>query len=145
MYDELIKDLREWPRICIEYTGSLDELHDKAADAIEELQADKTALNGTVTNLLEQIKDLGEPRWIPVTERLPDMHMVHSEYGCGDYMISDAVAIYAIDLGETPEVFCGMYEKDLGEDGFEGWIDCEGNHFNTVTHWMPLPEPPKEE
>lgn len=38
MYDELIKDLREWPRICVEYTGSLDELHDKAADAIEKLQ-----------------------------------------------------------------------------------------------------------
>jgi hypothetical protein len=38
MYNELIKDLREWPRVCVEHTGSLDELHDKAADAIEELQ-----------------------------------------------------------------------------------------------------------
>lgn len=38
MYDDLLNDLREWPRICVEYTGSIDELLDKAADAIEELQ-----------------------------------------------------------------------------------------------------------
>lgn len=37
MFDELIKELREWPRVCVEYAGSVDELHDKAANAIEEL------------------------------------------------------------------------------------------------------------
>ena len=42
MYDELIKDLREWPRVCVEYTGSMDELLDKAAGAIEELRAKAT-------------------------------------------------------------------------------------------------------
>ena len=37
MYEELIKALREWPRCHVEYEGSVDQLHDKAADAIEEL------------------------------------------------------------------------------------------------------------
>lgn len=37
MYDELIKRLRDWPKICAQYDGSVDQLHDEAADAIEEL------------------------------------------------------------------------------------------------------------
>lgn len=71
MYDELIRSLR----ICAEgehcdkcakweakQNGGLNvcqtELCKDAADAVEELQADKAALNETVTNLQEQIKDL---------------------------------------------------------------------------------------
>lgn len=37
MYDELVKRLRDWPRVCTQYDGSVDQLHDEAADAIEEL------------------------------------------------------------------------------------------------------------
>ena len=51
-HDELVKQLRDWPRVCIQYDGSIDQLHDEAADVIEKLQA--------------QV-----PKWIPVTERLP--------------------------------------------------------------------------
>ena len=37
-YAELVVNrLRNWPRICAEYKNSVDELHDDAADAIEEL------------------------------------------------------------------------------------------------------------
>ena len=81
MYDDLVKRLRasvdgryekcdgcpyeeDYP-CCVD---CLDNMHKQAADAIEELQADKAALNGTVANLLEQIKDISKPRWIPVTE-----------------------------------------------------------------------------
>lgn len=39
MYDELVKRLRDWPRICAQYDGSVDQLHDEAADAIEELNS----------------------------------------------------------------------------------------------------------
>lgn len=39
MYDELVKRLRDWPRVCVQYDGSVDQLHDEAADAIEELEA----------------------------------------------------------------------------------------------------------
>ena len=38
MYYELVKRLRDWPRVCEQYDGSVDQLHDEAADAIEELQ-----------------------------------------------------------------------------------------------------------
>lgn len=90
MYDELIKDLREWPRVCVEYTGSVDELHDKAADAIEELSRKvedyetrleltpeaQYAIDKHADDLIDRMDKLIEglnekPRWIPVTERLP--------------------------------------------------------------------------
>ena len=37
MYNELLERLRDWPRVCAQYDGSVDQLHDEAADAIEEL------------------------------------------------------------------------------------------------------------
>ena len=109
MYDELVKDLREWPRICVEYTGSLDELHDKAADAIEELVGKTDTF-----------------KWIPVTERLPDG-------------------------GERVLCYCraNIYEvMKMRTDG--DWVHNDKVYDSAymsgfVTHWMPLPEPPKEE
>lgn len=35
MFDELVKRLRDWPKVCVQYDGSVDQLHDEAADAIE--------------------------------------------------------------------------------------------------------------
>ena len=43
--DELIKRLRDWPRICAQYDGSVDQLHDEAADAIEELLKAASAMH----------------------------------------------------------------------------------------------------
>lgn len=58
-------------------------------------------------------------RWIPVTERLPEKN--------GSYL----VFVY----GEVTEMNCwhGKWHR-LGDD-----------YTKAVTHWMPLPEPPKEE
>ena len=59
-------------------------------------------------------KDINVPtKWIPVTERLPDIGIV--------------VLVYSEDDG-----ICVDY---YGGDSF-GYYD--------VTHWMPLPQPPKE-
>lgn len=44
-YDELLADLRGWTRICVSYEGSIDEILDKAADAIEELQKENLRLH----------------------------------------------------------------------------------------------------
>ena len=62
---------------------------------------------------VEAIREQEQLRWIPVTERLPD--------------IGIEVLIYSEDDG-----ICMDY---YGGDSF-GYYD--------VTHWMPLPEPPKE-
>lgn len=70
-------------------------------------------------------------RWIPVTERLP-------EY--------DA-RVLAFDM-RAKNKYIGIWtrEKDP-DDGNDCWFDSAGwwYAFDEITHWMPLPEPPKEE
>ena len=125
MYDELIKDLREWPRVCVEYTGSLDELHDKAADAIEELQGRAKVLEKVADKWCEAM-----PKWIPVTERLPENQgQFLTRYGYGDASI------------ETGQFFYGVLYYFYADAEPHWQHESAGVE---VTHWMPLPEPPKE-
>ena len=69
MHEKLIKSLRacaeiNTKRVCftcpwaLHQKGCITAMVTAAADAIEELTEDNAALNGTVANLLEQIKDL---------------------------------------------------------------------------------------
>ena len=57
------------------------------------------------------------PQWIPVTERLPE--------------VLKRVLVYSKIQGVISDFIC--------HDG-SGWYRAA-----LVTHWMPLPEPPKEE
>ena len=73
-------------------------------------------------------------KWIPVTERLPD----NKEH---DWVLAQVVE----DNGfmHIPTV---MEYRQQRNDWFEetyGWLSEHNGAFN-VTHWMPLPEPPKE-
>ena len=119
MYDELIKRLRE----CTAEQNGEKTLWYQAADAIEEL----TAIN---ERQLLEIAVLSKPRWIPVTERLPE---------------------YMENVLVTDGVFSGM--------GWRDYYDCHGTkpredywiapstNVNElgITHWMPLPQPPESE
>ena len=74
-------------------------------------------------------------QWIPVTERLPD----NKEH---DWVLAQVVE----DNGfmHIPKV---MEYRQQKNDWFEetyGWLS-EHNGAFTVTHWMPLPQPPKGE
>ncbi len=106
--------------------SAVAKLYNEAADAIENLQADKAALNGTVTNLLEQIKDLSKPKWIPVAERLPD--------------VFKHVLVNIPGMAPHPTVQEAFREKNgmWYSNGFRYEAD-------DITHWMPLPQPPEEE
>lgn len=65
---------------------------------------------------IEKVRIMEEPRWIPVTERLPE---------------KDTRVIVCASLPE------GIHSDFIYEDGH--WFVSIG-----VTHWMPFPEPPKE-
>ena len=65
-----------------------------------------------------------EQRWIPVTEGLPECN--------------ESVVCYSTKWGGR--CFVG-YRGYISGD----WIEDGILHLGDVTHWMPLPEPPKED
>lgn len=68
--------------------------------------------------------ELKERGWIPVIERLPKDE-------------SD-ILVYCDD-GEVSRIVPCNYDNGV-------WFDCVSNtvmEFKNITHWMPLPEPPK--
>ena len=132
----------------------------QAADAIEEQQADKAALNGTVSNLIQQIAELSKDlerskewegfwkeqaeeakgklaqyalavankqRWIPVEERLPEA------------MQKVLVATY------HGGVYFGFMEPRGKFVTANNTLADSWCWEPSVTHWMPLPQAPKEE
>lgn len=76
-------------------------------------------------------KDSNVPRWISTKERLPEN---------GDLVFVIANGKPKSNITLVNACLIASYWKDEGwiADGFEGWEPVD------VTHWMPLPEPPKE-
>lgn len=68
--------------------------------------------------------------WVPVAERLP--------------ALGERVLIFNLESVNQYTSVCFL-EKDEHE-GF-WWCECGGDYLapGDVTHWMPLPEPPKED
>ena len=97
------------------------ELLDAAADLIERL-TDRCA------RYAEEIAVAQErTRWIPVTERLPEVWRNDETSELVNYMIYSPY--FGVDIGN--------YHAEA-----KTWL-CMALPC-TVTHWMPLPEPPKE-
>ena len=163
-YGELVAELREY------WNDGTEDLRNQAADAIEELQA---AVSGyemntdmafvkedgrTVIRFIPKVQcphyrpnhhDRGDdslcdrfvcevkalPRWIPVTERLPEDH--------------DWVLVWHTGY-KTPKKALFHIEECFEFDGGGAWydydveIDGHNSLEGTVTHWMPLPDPPEE-
>jgi len=134
MYDELIKALHEGAEFLECSTpgikNSFAKMCHNAADAIEELSmklhGDEAAIAGMKREIERMVVSGNMPRWIPATERLPD-------------------------AGERVLCYCraNIYEvMKMRTDG--AWVHNDRVYDSAymsgfVTHWMPLPEPPKEE
>lgn len=147
MYDELVKALREHSKrdncncdTCFAYDAEMrgyttcsKELTEKAADTIEELQA-RVKESDDWWAMAKTLVDMVAPKWIPVTERLPEnkreTYLVLIDGG------------YECDARWTDNVY------GLGQSDRWGWCIFDIPQYSKVTHWMrriPLPEPPKEE
>lgn len=123
MYEDLVERLRTCGSSlsCIKCKwdpdcGGTGEVLRKAVDAIEGL----LEISKRYYALLEKM-----PRWIPVEERLPE------KYDC----------YYLVVLNNWNTDFC-LYTKEKGFGMYitPKWWDAN----DEVTHWMPLPESPKE-
>ena len=120
MYEKLVSWLREEhkPHLISDFDKAQIE---SAADAIEELSKQHETQRN---NLIALLND--KPRWIPVTERLPEER--------GNYIV----------VINCPR---GQWDEICAFDGEKEWVSIdEYAEIATkwVTHWMPLPEPPKE-
>jgi hypothetical protein len=133
-YDDLVTALRKYS--CPKYSdgcGMCPSFKDgcairtiqQAADAIEELskRVDESIPKDDAEIIIAEV---AKPRWIPVTERLPEAES-------GD--ISKPVLVTDGDCMAIAEWFnfemCEPYWSYTG--------------MGDITHWMPLPEPPKGE
>ena len=136
MYDELIKRLRNCAtqaapcKTCgmTEDGSCSDTLMKHAADAIEELQQIAAHYEETAHDYFKDVCYYLErvPKWIPVTERLPEQKKAH--YLC--LLDDDSMAV--VYWSKVP---------DWVSKGEWAW---HNPNWKDVTHWMPLPEPPKE-
>ena len=80
-------------------------------------------------------------KWIPVTERLPEEDGEYLVwFGRNMFEHYAEVRHFAKD-GETVDEYDLHHEKNVWYyyDSEWGYVACRN-----VTHWMPLPEPPKE-
>ena len=131
MYEELVKKLRN-RRICVQVGGNLEQeypLMREAADAIEELQQTaghyEEAARAYFRDVCYYLERM--PKWIPVTERLPEsMHE------------------YVLCCGEKGGQFVGWVGEGVIVNGKTRAFQHDGRGRH-ITHWMPLPQPPKEE
>lgn len=101
-----------------------------AALASESVKRD-IALAKLEAEVMAAIEAQNAQRWIPVTERLPE-----DAYGCLLIVEDDDY------FGNPHEVLLPYF---AGYDG-EQWNDGDGQRVPfEVTHWQPLPQPPKGE
>ena len=119
----------------------------KKADLIDYIRCLENNYNAAVwfnENQARYVESLNLPKWIPVSERLPEDDERVREHK--DFRLSlRSVLIHDKERGvlianRYKVVACGTVCLD--ELVTDGWV--WSNNAQNVTHWMPLPEPPKE-
>ena len=94
-------------------------LRDKAC------RADNPSWTRMMNTAADRLQELDrEDGWIPVAEMKPKRN--------GDYLVCTKHEFY-----QTTNIA----KANFRSGGFYG----QGGHWSNVTHWMPLPEPPKED
>ena len=117
-----------------ELAGDALALIQQLQDQNASLQSLMVAANAEIADLDTEVEELHAriPRWISVEERLPE---------------NDAnVLVYAIGNNENSCIAMTSYTHNLHGFHIEGWRSPWQYFFHEhkITHWMPLPEPPKE-
>lgn len=116
MYEKLVNRLKN----C-----TSDTVEDCAGCPYQSGYKGTYCMNGLIEEAADAIEELSKPHWIPVTERLPEP---------GWYLVR-----------------CNEVHKHIHRIAYyynyynPAWYEDSNNITEFVTHWMPLPETPKEE
>ena len=145
MYEELVGWLRSWSEL---------PAHCECYESCEE--CNKQDICATFTNesiiakareAAEAIEELSKPRWVHVTERLPESggsYIVYLRPFKGktdtDYVIGDLSYPTEMYFDKGQMLWVGENES---YNAILSAVDTENEYH--VTHWMPLPEPPEED
>lgn len=126
--EEIVKELREYAPdedgvqryILIPAAG-----RGAIAEYPVTVRSHRTDVMRDAADLIEQLRQelsklRAQQRWIPVTERLPD----------------DDDDVLIMSSGSRSMGYYSVYN--------EYWADYINVYYDDVTHWMPLPEAPKE-
>lgn len=108
--------------------GGLEKDLLAAADRLENQNAHIAALQQEIETLRGQV-----PRWIPVTERLPE----NGVPAFINYIGNDGGKYHPDGTAAWTDHGCFWWEGSLE--------DCDTEVAVPITHWMPLPEPPEVE
>jgi hypothetical protein len=123
---ELIRDGRACP---IDRNPFDDEMC-KSCKYLPDVECDITRLaDHLLVNGVTFAKDIDVPsKWISVEDRLPELEK---------YKLSKMVLAWIKGHGRC---FALRYDNGKGEQWFSGGVEQPD-----ITHWMPLPEAPKED
>lgn len=114
-----------------------DELQIKLASLSRLARSDThKSLLGRVLYIIDQMPTITIPQWISVEERLPERN--------GEYIVT------ACDEGEPYDEIIWNDTVVVWAEYYKGCWTWEENNTEysldgIVTHWMPLPKPPKED
>lgn len=120
----------------------------KHVDVIERLQRIRNFYRDTIEDYtaveavdmaISALKKQEADRWIPVTERLPEVHESGNSFS-GIFMQSDPVLVYGTaEYEEEGQFHVVTYCDDL--DGQTYWSTDDALTVKGVKAWRPLPEP----
>lgn len=84
-------------------------------------------------------------KWIPVTERLPEINVIHG-WAFGKWKSSEEVLAYCdppfYDGYKERRIILAYYDEDTGyPDTRYGWSEAMTGEEANVIAWMPMPEP----
>jgi len=93
--------------------------------------------------------------WISVNDRMPDVNnggnkefiVAMYRQSSNDYYVFSAFYLNKMELEtyDDYEIFSGWHLQ-LNHDNYDEYFEpvCTNGDANLITHWMPLPQPPKD-
>lgn len=154
MYEELIENLHFNAKQVQKYglfawKIGMEVLLLEAADAIEVMCNMVATAHNELANVIQSYEE-SKPRWIPVTEQLPE-EREGLEWHEDMRVRFMSVWCCSVETGSIG-VRNRFQEKMTGNEHFDQYVQDTDWHWSKAwwepTHWMPivpLPEPPKEE